>query len=55
MNCHKCGGKMELSDGWYPTYNNPDNANFDEVAEPYCPTCDQQPADHPMNPTGDDV
>jgi hypothetical protein len=38
--CQKCGTKMELSEGWTPTYNDPDNAGMVPEAEPYCPKCD---------------
>lgn len=30
---------LELSDGWTPSYNNPDNHNCDPESEPYCPKC----------------
>jgi len=32
---------MELSDGWVPSYNDPDNAGLAPEAEPYCPKCDE--------------
>ena len=28
---------MALTDGWYPTYNNPDNSGGDKIAEPMMP------------------
>ena len=40
LKCEKCGTAMELSDGWTPSYNNPDNHNMDPESEPYCPKCD---------------
>lgn len=33
---------MELSDGWTPSYGNPDNAGMDQEAYPYCPSCDEE-------------
>ena len=40
MKCEKCGTKMLMSEGWVPTYSNPDNFGLDTSAEPYCPKCD---------------
>jgi len=33
---------MAFTDGWHPTYNNPDNHNLDPASEPYCPICDKE-------------
>ena len=38
--CLKCGTKLEMTDGWYPSYNNPDNHNLDPVSELHCPKCE---------------
>jgi hypothetical protein len=32
---------MELSDGWYPTPQDPGNAGMAPMAEPFCPRCDK--------------
>lgn len=32
---------MRLTDGWVPSYNDPDNASGAPEAEPYCPMCDE--------------
>lgn len=45
--CDHCGGEMALTDGWVPTYSNPDNQGCNPSAEPYCPKCD---APHPLQP-----
>jgi hypothetical protein len=31
---------MQLSAGWYPTPQDPDNAGMAPMAEPFCPKCD---------------
>lgn len=35
--CKTCGGS-KMTDGWYPTYNDPDNSGMHPEAEP-CPDC----------------
>lgn len=35
--CKTCGGS-KMTDGWYPTYNDPDNSEMHPEAEP-CPDC----------------
>ncbi len=40
MNCKICGGKMLMSDGWVPSYSDPDNAGMAPEAEPFCPKCE---------------
>ena len=52
MECEKCGTKMELSGGWIPTYNDPDNSGLAPTAEPYCPQCDGD-GDHITKDDGD--
>lgn len=41
LSCPQCGLPMKLSDGWIPSYNDPDNASGSPEAEPHCPTCDE--------------
>ena len=38
--CQECGTKMELGEGWIPSYRDPDNTGMVTTAEPYCPKCD---------------
>lgn len=38
--CSFCKTRLILSDGWIPTYNNPDNSNSAPIAEPFCPKCE---------------
>lgn len=39
--CLRCGGLLQISEGWTPSYYNPDNANFERVAETFCPKCEK--------------
>ncbi len=45
MECPRCGTQLKLTDGWYPTYNDPDNSGFAPLAEPYCPKCKDEHKD----------
>jgi hypothetical protein len=47
--CPHCGLPMSLSDGWVPSYNDPDNASGAPEAEPYCPTCENLRNYEPMS------
>lgn len=38
--CAACGTKLILSDGWAPSYNDPDNASGAQEAESMCPRCE---------------
>ena len=40
--CVACGTKLILSDGWTPSYNDPDNAGLAPMAEPFCPKCEAE-------------
>lgn len=41
MKCEKCSSELEYTDGWIPSYYNPDNHNLDVAAEPFCLVCDR--------------
>lgn len=41
MKCEKCSSELEYTDGWTPSYYNPDNNNIDVEAEPFCLVCDK--------------
>ena len=38
--CSKCDTRLEMSDGWVPSFNDPDNSGLVEASEPFCPKCD---------------
>lgn len=40
--CVACGTKLILSDGWTPSYNDPDNGGLAPMAEPFCPKCEAE-------------
>jgi len=39
---HDCGKKLILSDGWTPSYNDPDNGGLAPMAEAFCPKCEAE-------------